>query len=158
MAKRVTPTRDLTILTFDDARIGLPSREVVAVEMTWNIKHGDHGRWRALGKLTRSDRDYAVYGFSPSLQLLKKLPGQRLFCACLAGDKTTMGIALACETVAPAKLDREIDWQAVPDCLRSGGTPLRYFFKHREHLVLVSNTTALTAYIASLEKHAAQQL
>lgn len=140
----------LAVLTFDNIHLGLPLNEVTVIERIVGIRYSEV-QGRALGSLSRMGRRYAVYGFSPRLQLLPELPGRRLFCACLEGKSARMGVAVACDTVIPVNLDQDAVLQAVPVCMQRTGAPLRYLLKHRQRLVLVSTAAALTDYINGLE-------
>lgn len=144
-------TNRLAILTFDNTWLALPLADVVAVEQTAEVRHGDvYGR--ALGRLVRAGRRYAVYGFSLNLRLLPELPARHLFCACLAEREGQPGVALTCDTVTPVNLGQDAVLQSLPECMRLTGTPLRYLLKHQQRLVPVSTAAALIRYIANLEK------
>ncbi|MCK7470302.1 MAG: hypothetical protein MZU95_05475 [Desulfomicrobium escambiense] len=144
-------TNPLAILTFDNTWLALPLAEVTVVERTAEVRHGDvHGR--ALGRLVRAGRRYAVYGFSPSLRLLPELPARHPFCACLAGQEGQPGVAVTCDTVTPVNLGQDAVLQSLPECMRRTRYSLRYLLKRQQWLVPVSTAAALMHYIANLEK------
>jgi len=144
-------TNQLAILTFDNTWLALPLAEVTAVERTAEVRHGD-APGRALGRLMRAGRRYAVYGFSSSLRLLPELSARHLFCACLAGSEGQHSVAVTCDTVTPVNLGQDAVWQILPECMRRTETPLRYLLKHQQRLVPVSTAVALMHHIANLEK------
>lgn len=140
----------LAILTFDNVRLGLPLQEVAVIERIAGIRYSE-ASGQSLGSLSRMGRRYAVYGFSPRLQLLPELPSQRLFCACLGEQSAQTGVAVACDTVVPVNLEQAAVLQPVPVCMQRTGSPLRYLLKYRQRLVLVSTAAALMDYINGLE-------
>ena len=135
-------------LSFGGIELLMPQNEILSIESVYeldsNIKDGKH-----IGEIYKQGYKLQVYCFSDSMEILKKLPKDRIKCVVIRHSHS--GFAILCNDINNIILS-DISIQNIPICMNSDLMPFSHLclYKEDDHiskLGLVTNAICLNKYI-----------
>jgi chemotaxis signal transduction protein len=136
------------VLTIDDLELALPQCDVKSVELRSMLDVAVDGEAEA-GWLEQDDKTWPVYGVNNRLSIMTRVPHSRRFCILLYVEDKYIGFL--CDQVRILASDDDLDLQAMPECLISGHSPLKWITLLDKNVVAVVEKDGLTEYLKEME-------
>lgn len=136
------------VLTIDDLELAMPQCDAKSVELVSMLDVAVDGEAEA-GWLEQDNKTWPVYGVSNRLDIMTKVPHSRRFCILLYVEDKYIGFL--CDQVRILPSDDDLDLQAMPECLISGHSPLRWLTLLDKNVVTVAEKGGLSEYLKIIE-------
>jgi chemotaxis signal transduction protein len=136
------------VLTIDNLELAIPQCDVKSVELRSILDVAVDGEAEA-GWLEQDDKTWPVYGVNNRLNLITKVPHSRRFCILLYVEDKYIGFL--CDQVRILPSDDDLDLQAMPECLISGNSPLKWVTLLDKNVVVVVEKNGLPGYLKEME-------
>jgi hypothetical protein len=141
------------VLAIGVLRLALPQHDVRQLEPVSDLKESAAGETDEVGWFLRDGaRSWPAYGLDEQLRLERPAaPGRRL-CVFIGAEDAVRGIV--CNRVWSLAADADLGVEPLPGCMRGPRSPAIGLARFEDGVALVTDATALAAYLDFLKKPA----
>ncbi len=137
------------VLAMGELWLALPQRDVRQFELASDLEAPGASLAQAAGQfMAGNDQSWPVYSLDGLLQLQRAVPEARRICVFYETEDQTRG--LLCDRVWSLAEDADLIVEPMPGCMKGPPSPATGLAQFRDHIAIVTNRGALSAYLAYL--------